>query len=282
MVGDEFLLSGDTTIALASGQGNRVQEFTPAGKLLHERRSPPQGLPSNLNHGTIDWWTSFRRSASNGAPAREGRVSPVIRWCVARSCSHIVLHESDPVLLAVNEAAPPGGSGAYPAFGSSGQRFVVGDGFSYTLWMFRMGDTLSPRRIERRIPPRMATAREIARAESSWVEMERRGMPGPRGTLVRPDFSDQRRNLQQQPRMHFQYGGISFDGHRRMWVIGRANDSTFLDVFADTVFLGRRMVDCRRMAYAGAVRGSWLALGCQADDDLERPYQIRRFRIVEP
>ncbi|HET9064411.1 MAG TPA: hypothetical protein VFN22_01140 [Gemmatimonadales bacterium] len=60
-----------------------------------------------------------------------------------------------------------------------------------------------------------------------------------------------------------------------------ANDSTFLDVFADTTLLGRLMVDGRRTGTAGTVRGHWLALAC-GTGDLERPYRLQRYRIVEP
>lgn len=79
---------------------------------------------------------------------------------------------------------------------------------------------------------------------------------------------------------HFGYTGLGFDGEHRLWVIGKIHDSTFVDTFADSNFLGRRMIDCI-LGRASAVRGQWLALTCLNDDDIERPVVIRLFRIVD-
>ncbi len=281
MHGGELILSGDSLIALADGDGNPVMVYTPGGRLVRQRARPPSGLPSAFEGGAVYWWRSFSRAPTADNPSPSGRLEPLERWCVDHECRDVILETDDLSLLTVYQS-PPTNDGAYPAFAVDGTRLVLGDGFSYTLWMHDIGSATPPVQFGRSISPRMSTEAEIARQESIWTKSERAGTPGPGGQRIRPDFTNQRRELRERPRLHFQYMGFGFDGKGRLWVMGRANDSTFLDVFADTTFLGRMMVDCRRSGHASTVRGHWLALGCRDDEDISQPYRIRLFRIEEP
>lgn len=164
---------------------------------------------------------------------------------------------------------------------ADGDRLWLADGYSYTIWRYDGGGNSAPVRFTRSVPPRMLTPKEFAKLDSSWVKLERAGMPGPGGKRIRLEFDAERKFMREQPLPHFQYLGLSVDGLHRLWVVGRSNDSTFLDVFADTTFLGRHMIACHRSGYAGVVRGHWLALAC--DDEVEEGggVELRLYRIVE-
>ncbi len=80
---------------------------------------------------------------------------------------------------------------------------------------------------------------------------------------------------------HFEVLGLWFDVRHRLWVIGNANDSTFLDVFRDSVFLGRRSIACRRSwDQRPTLQGRWIAMTCDGETS-EQPSVVRLFRIVE-
>lgn len=281
LLGDELLLSGDSVVAAVGVEGERVRLYSPDGTLLAERSQPPRGMPTDLGGDRIPLWQSFRLGEGPRQPATVGRRGPFVAWCVRTSCEDTLLPASDTILGQLHAAATPMLHGPWPAFGVDGERFVVGNGYTYDLWIYGEGGSAGPRRFGRALPPRMATPAEIARAESSWSKLERGGMPGPNGQRIRDNFDAERAFIRTVPHPHFQLGSIKFDGMHRMWIIGKSQDSTFLDVFADTTFLGRIMLPCRRFGRASSVRGHWLALGCE-DEDEESPYVIKLFRIVEP
>jgi len=281
VLGDELLLSGDSSVVVVDLNGRRLQLFSPVGKLLREQASPPRGKPSSFANGRVLWWLSSGSGAGAREPGRLGPTRPLISWCVLGVCADTVLPASDSIVERVHRASPPGGIGGWPAMVADGDRFWLGDGYSYTIWRFDSGGNVPPVRIQRAVPQRMVTAREFAKLDSSWVKLERSGMPGPGGKRIRLEFDVERQFMKKEPLPHFQLFGLSVDGRQRLWVIGRSNDSTFLDVFADTTFLGRHMIACHRSGYAAAVRGHWLALAC--DDEVETGGAVDRrlYRIVE-
>lgn len=281
MRGDEFLLSSDSAVVLAGSGGEPVRVYHPHGRLIKQRSGPPTGVPTAMAGGALAWWTGFARGAGPRSEFRVGRRGSVNRWCALTDCIEELLPAADPIVASVDSAAPPPGAGGWPPATLTQDAYYVGDGYDYVIWRIALNDLARRTRISRQVPPRMVTEREFAEADSAWSKTEREGVPGPNGQRIRENFDREREFLRTQPRPHFQMFGLSVDGRGRLWVIGKANDSTFLDVFADTTFLGRHMLDCDRTGYAGAVRGSWLALGCEERTG-DFPYQLRLYRIVEP
>ncbi len=281
VIGDEVLLSGDSNIVVTDVNGRRLQLFSPKGKLLREQPSPPPGKPVSFSDGRVLWWESTGGGAGAREPAKLGPTRPVVSWCVLRACADTVLGAGDSILGLVHRASPPMGVGGWPAMVADGDRLWLADGYSYTIWRYDGGGKSAPVRFARSVPPRMLTPKEFAKLDSSWVKLERAGMPGPGGKRIRLEFDAERKFMRKQPLPHFQYLGLSVDGLHRLWVVGRSNDSTFLDVFADTTFLGRHMIACHRSGYAGVVRGHWLALACDDEVDDGGGVEVRLYRIVE-
>jgi hypothetical protein len=280
--GDELLLSGDSVVAAVGVDGERTRLFEPDGTLVVERRESPRGMPGDLSGERIPWWQSVRIGDGPQQKGSVGRRGPFIAWCVRSECEETLLPARDTLVGQLHAAATPVSHGPWPGFGIDGQRFVVGNGYTYELWIVDQAGSSVPRQFGRSIQPRMATPRAIARAESSWSKLERGGYPGPGGQRISPDFTADREFIRSAPQPHFQLGSIKFDDRHRMWVIGNVGDSTFLDVFADTTFLGRITIDCRRFYdRASSLRGHWVALGCEPNDDESDP-MIRLFRIVDP
>lgn len=75
----DLLLSGDSSVVLARVVGEPLREFAPDGTLLADRRSPPAGLPSTLENGSVLCWTAKHVGASPGQPTKEAlRDRPVM------------------------------------------------------------------------------------------------------------------------------------------------------------------------------------------------------------
>lgn len=277
--GDEWLLADDTMVVVVGAEGGRVQRFTRNGRLVDARSNPPMGLPSPGARGHLLWWTSNSRGAGPRSDFRQGRMGELIEWCVPERCERTLLGSDHRFVRRVDSAAPPPGSGAWPAVVGDANSVWIADGYAYRIWRFDRSDPTYVAEFGREVPARMITAREMEALEANWRRMEQSGVPGPNGRLFREDFTPERHFFRERARPHFQFNALAIDGRSRLWVIGRANDSTFLDVFADTIFLGRHMVPCKRTGYAAAVSGQWVALGCE-DEEREAPYELRLYRIV--
>lgn len=279
----DLLLSGDSVVVLAGISGEPVRVFTPTGTLIAQKARPPVGLPAAIASGRMVWWTArhFGRGPRDPSATVE-RDGPVLNWCVVGDCADEILGRDDSIVRIVNANAPPREVGLWPALASRGDVIVVGDGYGYRLWKIDLHHPDAVVQFGRGLPPRMATDSQISAAESRWARLER-GVPGPDGRLIRENFDREREFIRTVPYPHFQYLGLGFDGHGRLWVIGRdSTASMFLDVFADTTFLGRVDINCNRSSYAAAVRGRWFAAICVNESEGDERFRVRLFRIVEP
>lgn len=277
--GDEFLRSGDSRIFLFESEGRIAKVFEPTGKLVTERRNVPPGFASDLNGDSFDRWRGFRIRSRTDDRVLEDRPGSFDRVCIPSDCVRTLLSADDSIVRRVHGASPR--SGAWPAVAAEPGRFVISDAFAYRLWMFT-GDGTLEFSFGRDVPPRMATQLERDRLDSQIVAMLR-APRGPRGTVLGGRLADdpQRTLFRSEPLPHFPADGLAFDEHHRLWVIGTAEDSTFMDVFADSTFLGRVTEPCGTRRLASALRGHWLALACEVEDG-PNPVELKLFRIREP
>jgi hypothetical protein len=80
---------------------------------------------------------------------------------------------------------------------------------------------------------------------------------------------------------HFSRHGLHLDSTGRIWVVGTVGDSTFVDVFSDSVFLGRRVLPCFMPGRGIALTGQWLLLRCESYLDDTQPPSLQLYEIRE-
>ncbi|HRP06934.1 MAG TPA: hypothetical protein PLL69_00470 [Gemmatimonadales bacterium] len=267
-----YLASGDSVIALVSTNPPTLQVYTGRGELLSEQRGQPvDGFPQTALIGdSVD--RSFGQRLVGRTHVLEDIPGPIVRACIYTDCRRELLGADHPILSQVHEATPRKGGLRWPPFAAEPGRFVLGDGVGYRLWLFD-ADGKTAMEFGRQLPPRGPTNREFD------AELAARAGQINGGSAV--DSAAVLKQLSQERLPHFGYGSLGFDGEHRLWVAGRTRYSTFLDVFADTTFLGRRMVDCQSDRGAFAVRGRWLGLVCVDESNDSTPIRVRLFRIVE-
>lgn len=171
-------------------------------------------------------------------------------------------------------------SGRWPVAAINGDRIVIGDGYTYSLALFDATGSVRP--FSRVLPPRTRTRWELGQTEDrlrSRAEfLVRSTDPAQVGRVL--DSLKLKASRDTLP--HFVPGGLGFDGAGRLWVLGQADDQTFADVFADTMFLGRTVIECRMpdTFRAISIRESWIAMICGTEDE-EFPYNLRLFHIED-
>jgi hypothetical protein len=83
--------------------------------------------------------------------------------------------------------------------------------------------------------------------------------------------------LERETLPHFRLGGLGRDASGRVLVVGSTGDSTFVDAFAGSQFLGRETLDCFTPTRY-AVNNGWIALQCRDRDEENRTYTIQLYR----
>lgn len=124
----------------------------------------------------------------------------------------------------------------------------------------------------RTIPPYRPSEAEI---ESQLNDL--RTFRGPDGRAMDPATIAARERELREIRLPFfsPVRGLAYDPAGRLWVVGSANDSVHIDVFADTTFLGRQSIPCGSFTGGWAMASERAAFVC-ADGD--RPV-LRMFRV---
>ena len=74
---------------------------------------------------------------------------------------------------------------------------------------------------------------------------------------------------------------LQTDARGRIWVVGPDADSAYADVFTPTGFIGRLALGCGGFAGRWALKGEWLAMACDADEDDTVDAVVKLFRIVD-
>jgi hypothetical protein len=94
------------------------------------------------------------------------------------------------------------------------------------------------------------------------------------------DIRARRDTLEREIIPFFGRGSFAVDGAGRLWVAVRQGDTTVLDVFAGTTFLGRHETGCLRSPGGFSLTGRYLALRCAVAPGDEF-YSLELFRIDE-
>lgn len=264
-----YLLAGDSFFVFVASDPASVLVVDVEGKLVHQRIAAlHDGFPGAVVGDSVDRSLGQRIVGVRGVTTDFS--GPILRDCLLESCRRELLPASDSILRLVHLSTPRREGLRWPPYAAEQGRFVIGDGVDYRLWYFdENGQLLGA--MQRDIPRRTRTARERENDEASWARLIEDG--------IQVDIEARRALADTEPLPHFAYASLGFDAEHRLWVIGKTGDSTFADVFADTTFLGRRLIDCTRPDRGPAsVRGRFLVLTC-SEDNLESPYRFRLFKI---
>lgn len=73
--------------------------------------------------------------------------------------------------------------------------------------------------------------------------------------------------------------GFRYDGGGRLWVVGYEGDSTFADIFSDTIFVRRFSLGCYGFDGQWDLKGDWLALSCGHRDPAIAGGELHMYRI---
>jgi hypothetical protein len=154
-----------------------------------------------------------------------------------------------------------------PTYGSAGPVSALGNGLEYEINLYNArGEATGT--IRRTLPPRHRTPREQSLVEKRLRTLLAHGFRGPNGKVIAiPGTQERLDTLSREVLPHFDRHGLWFDARGRLWVVGETRDSTFVDIFADTLFLGRTMLPCQGPSRSVSMNGTWLALVCKVSGD---------------
>ncbi len=267
-----YLLAGDTFFVFVASEPSTAIVFDPHGNLLSQRSGDFfEGFPGAVVDGSVD--RSLGQRIVGVRTLVADAEGPIVRDCLFDTCHRELLPASDSILRLVHESTPRREGLRWPPYAAEPGRFVIGDGVNYRLWYFAEDGTVISS-FGRAVAPRTRTERESQADEVSWARLIEQG--------TRIDLAERRALAATEPLPHFAWSTMGFDGKHRVWIVGKSNDSTFLDVFADTVFLGRRMIDCIPPGRSpAAVKGAFLVITCANDEDIRAPIRFRMFKIRE-
>ncbi len=260
----------DTTLVVVDLDQARISHFTPHGRFLGGRRIPAGARPLAVVRDSIDLLTR----------TREGRAE-IVRLPLRDGAGRTVVPPADsflPHATAGNRAAGQD----VPPYAADGSRVAIAEPKGYVIAAYDPRGVRSFMASRQALEPRRRTARELEEASARIRRLMRSGMPGPTGGRVAIGGLEERLDsLPKQVLPHFSRHGLGYDARGRLLVIGEASDSTFVDVFVDTTFLGRRMLPCTGHYASVALNGEWLALLCTTDAAEGPPVELQLYRLED-
>ena len=269
LVGVDYLQFGSGQLYVVDYEQARVVRFDATGRPERTEAIWPAGRVLRLQGDSIDFFVPAGRDAGSIVRARLGD----------RSGGRTLLAARDTFLQAVlrrrGEYAREG-----PPYAANGRQIVIADPLSYELVYYTADGQRGPA-TSRRIPYRRHTERELAHQRSALERLTRGGFRGPGGQrLTLPSAKQRLDTLENEVLPHFGRRGLQFDAGGRLWVIGEANDSTFVDVFADTSFLGRQTLPCTGFRRALSMKGGWLGLICDTPESADGLPEVQLYRVT--
>jgi hypothetical protein len=256
-------LRGDS-IWIFDGMRMFLVQYTTAGKLVKDSRALLFDIPLAWTGDSVDHWMP---------PGLAPTKLPLIRrTLVGDTAGRVVIAANDSGLLAIL-AAPPGGKRVtLLPYALGPNRIYLADAHHYQIFSYDASGHLLAS-FGRQLPPHRRGPREVAETRAGLI---RAGKSFP-GASARLD------TLEREVSPHFDRAPLHVDGSGRLWVIGLTNDSTTVDVFADTTFLGRTVLPCYlvRRGSPVALTGHWLLLECALPEAADLSSELQLYRIVE-
>lgn len=264
-------IAGDT-IRVVDASRMMLVELDFRGKPLRDRQLRTGGVPLAWVSDSFDSW----RETGGAAGTKVVQRIPIGLDGAARR----LIGDEDSVMAAAIEprhGTPP----LILPYTATDDRILVGDGWSYRVRVFTPhGEPLYT--IHRDLPANRRGPRQMARLRES-IERQPRYQRGPNGEAIElPNRRGRLDTLEREAIAHFGRFALHVDAFDRLWVIGVARDSTTIDVFRDSTFLGRETVPCLagRVGYRAALASGWLLLECEVDQG-DWPTELQLYRVIE-
>jgi hypothetical protein len=253
-----------------------VVELDMKGAPIRDRRIPAHGIRlSWVGADSLDWWMPPLpgRTVEAGTVFRIPVGSPDVR--------RRLVGPEDAVLDSASTKRGLNAALSMPYVASTDDDLWIGDGWNFTLRRYRAdGSVLTT--IHHDSPPNAMGPRQVRLTRESIERMPRfdRGPNGERIPLV--DQRGRLDTLERERIPHFTRNPLHLDEHGRLWVIGLSRDSTSVDIFADTTWVGRTMLPCfaSRIGTRAALGPGWLLLECEIDDS-DWPTELQLYRVIE-
>lgn len=240
--GAGMLFAHGNVIEIVDTLRSRIITVTEHGGVVREDSLPENQIILSVSSDSIDVMpfhnmgngVSRRPRRGNGGLELVANTDPYLRWWSSRHTATWA---------------------TVPAYYARAAKMVLGEGIMYRLVLL---DRAARGHMEfgRELPPRYRTDAEHSHFARLLLAIAEENVDSV--TLVGEIASTRSQVLP-----HFGRSGVWIDPSGRVWVVGSASDSTFVDIFADGVYIGRTMIDCwgsnDRIAYAAG----WMALLCR-------------------
>jgi hypothetical protein len=249
-------------------------DMTLTGKLLRER--PVQGFDIRLvwHRDSVDHWDPT---------PRPGTSPRVLRSAIGESEGRVLFDSTNTVFTAaITKRTGQATSPTQFSYTATADRMWVADPWEYRISTFRSDGTPITSFVHA-IEPNRFGPRALAETRARIAKTPR-FMRGPNGERIAlPDDRGRLDTLERESIRHFTRNALHADEFGRLWVVGVSRDSTSVDLFADTTFVGRVMLPC----YASGVgirvalgRNGWMVLECEVEGG-DWPTELQLYRIIE-
>lgn len=270
----QMQMRGDS-LYIWDGRRMTMLYYTMEGKSIGEVKAPIVRLVAAWRGDSIDLLDTKRPGGTE--------VANLARFSVTGGVGRTVIPATDSGLQAVIGAirARQRIVGILP-YTVGTERIYLADPYAYRIYSYdTSGRPLAA--FGRALPPHHRGSRELSETRAGLIRAQQPTM-APSGKRVDGlDFRNRLDTLAKETTPHFYRTPLHIDGRGRLWVIGTTNDSTTIDVFADTLFLGRKVLPCYlfRAGTPVTLAEGWLLLECALPESSDLPSELQLYRILD-
>ncbi len=266
------IMSSDDGFDVYDMQLGAVVRYSDDGRLRGEFRLPrTDGYVLAVAGDSADVMSMRWDSQADSAPL-------VTRYPLHGGTGRVLLWTTDSFVNRVmSKSGRSGTAGLVLPYARTEGAIVVVDPLEYVIHVYDETGRLK-HQIRRDVEPRRRDGESLKRLQQEMREAIREaGGRAGRGwqTAARLD------TLEREVLPQVLWPGIGFDRKGRLVVIGMVGDSTFVDFFSDSRFLGRRVLACRDPGRRVGVNGDWLTALCERPESIASPFQLQLYHLVE-
>ncbi|MDX2263322.1 MAG: hypothetical protein SFU84_16640 [Gemmatimonadales bacterium] len=266
-------IHGDT-LQIFNSDRRALIDMTLDGKLLRERRVAGYDIALVWHRDSVDHWDPT---------PRPGKSPRVVRSAIGESEGRVLFDSTSPAFTtAITKRTGQATSPTQFSYTATADRMWVADPWEYRISTFNSDGTPITSFVHAIAPNRFGP-RALAETRARILKTPR-FMRGPNGERIAlPDDRGRLDTLERESIRHFTRNALHVDEFGRLWVVGVSRDSTSVDLFSDTTFVGRVMLPC----YASGVgirvafgRNGWMVLECEVEGG-DWPTELQLYRIIE-